>query len=105
MKDLSLAIYEEYLQDLYKTATEQGLFMKLVEEIGETAEILNIRAGRKAGDLDTTSELANELVDIIHYAAAIAAINNIDLPKAIIEKDRKASIKYNHSSLEEYMNR
>lgn len=34
---------------------------------------------------------------MIHYIVAIAAINNIDLTSIILEKDRKASIKYNHT--------
>lgn len=38
-----------------------------------------------------------ELADVIHYTVAIAAINNIDLCKTIIEKDAKAAIKYNHA--------
>ena len=72
--------------------------MKLVEEIGEVAEVLNKRAGRKATDEDDLQEqLGIELADMIHYIVAIAAINNIDLSKTIIEKDRKASIKYNHT--------
>ena len=74
------------------------MFMKLVEEIGEVAEVLNKRAGRKATDEDDLQEqLGIELADMIHYIVAIAAINNIDLSKTIIEKDRKASIKYNHT--------
>ena len=104
MKELSLELLEDYLKETYKNGKEQGLFMKLVEEIGEVAEVLNIRAGRKAGVSDTNDNLANELVDVIHYAVAIAAINNIDLTKAVIEKDKKASIKYNHEiNLEDYM--
>ena len=71
--------------------------MKLVEEIWEVAEVLNKRDGRKANDNeDLKTQLANELVDVIHYAFAIAALNNIDLNEAIIEKDKKASRKYNH---------
>ena len=35
-------------------------------------------------------------MDVIHYAFAIAALNNINLNDFIIEKDKKASIKYNH---------
>ena len=79
--------------------------MKLVEEIGEVAEVLNKRDGRKANDNeDLKTQLANELVDVIHYAFAIAALNNIDLNEAIIEKDKKASIKYNHKiNLIEYL--
>ena len=37
-----------------------------------------------------------ELADLIHYAVAIAAINGLDLSKAIIEKDIQAAIKYQH---------
>lgn len=90
--------YEEYLYETYKEhGIDSSLFMKLVEEIGEVAEVLNKRDGRKANDNeDLKTQLANELVDVIHYAFAIAALNNIDLNEAIIEKDKKASIKYNH---------
>ena len=90
---------QAYLSDRYSGwATEQSMFMKLVEEIGEVAEVLNKRAGRKSSDeADLEEQLGIELADMIHYIVAIAAINNIDLSKVIIEKDRKASIKYNHT--------
>ena len=89
---------QKYLADRYGGwATEQSMFMKLVEEIGEVAEVLNKRAGRKASDENDLSEqLGTELADMIHYIVAIAAINDIDLERIIVEKDRKASIKYNH---------
>ena len=87
-----------YLADRYGGwATEQSMFMKLVEEIGEVAEVLNKRAGRKASDeTDLSEQLGTELADMIHYIVAIAAINDIDLERIIMEKDRKASIRYNH---------
>ena len=47
-------------------------------------------------NVPTSRCIPNELVDVIHYTFAIAALNNIDLNEAIIEKDKKASIKYNH---------
>ena len=89
---------QAYLADRYGGwATEQSMFMKLVEEIGEVAEVLNKRAGRKASDENDLSEqLGTELADMIHYIVAIAAINDIDFERIIVEKDRKASIKYNH---------
>ncbi len=78
-------------------AKEQGLFMKLIEEIGEVAEVLNMRSGRKdANEGDLQVQLANELADVIHYTVAIAAINGINLSDTILEKDKKASIKYHH---------
>ena len=62
---------------------------KLVEEIGEVAEVLNKRAGRKASDEnDLQEQLGIELVDMIHYIVAIAAINDIDLTTLMIEKDK-----------------
>ena len=79
--------------------------MKLVEEIGEVAEILNKRSRRKAEEgEDLKTELANELADVIHYTVSIAAINDINLNNAIIEKDKKAAIKYNHEkNLEDFI--
>ena len=97
---------QAYLANRYNGwATEQSMFMKLVEEIGEVAEVLNKRAGRKASDEnDLQEQLGTELVDMIHYIVAIAAINNIDLTTLMIEKDKKASIKYNHTiNLESFL--
>lgn len=42
-------------------------------------------------------QLGTELADMIHYIVAIAAINNIDLTQTIIEKDKKASAKYDYA--------
>ena len=96
---ISIDELQAYLSDRYSGwATEQSMFMKLVEEIGEVAEVLNKRAGRKASDEnDLQEQLGIELVDMIHYIVAIAAINDIDLTTLMIEKDRKASIKYHHT--------
>ena len=98
--DVTIEALQAYLEDHYGgRATEQGMFMKLVEEIGEVAEVLNKRAGRKATDEnDLQEQLGTELADMIHYIVAIAAINDIDLTRIILEKDKKASVKYNHKT-------
>lgn len=90
---------QEYLRDRYAGwANEQGLFIKLVEEMGEVAEILNMRAGRKSDDgRDMQKELGVEFADMIHYIVAICAINDIDLNDVMLEKDKIASAKYNHT--------
>ena len=95
---ISIDELQAYLADRYSGwATEQSMFMKLVEEMGEVAEVLNKRAGRKASDEnDLQEQLGVELVDMIHYIVAIAAINDIDLSTLMIEKYKKASVKYNH---------
>lgn len=96
--NITIETLEAYLADRYGGwATEQSMFMKLVEEIGEVAEVLNKRAGRKDSDeADLQEQLGTELADMIHYIVAIAAINDIDLNSIMLEKDKRASIKYNH---------
>ena len=82
----------------HSNGVETSLFMKLVEEVGEVAEVLNQRSGRKSQDKDDLDkELLTEIADIIHYAVALAAINHLDLTKTILEKDKAASIKYGHT--------
>ena len=92
---------QEYLTQHYaihSNVIETSLFRKLVEEVGEVAEVLNQRSGRKSQDKDDLDkELVTEIADIIHYAEALAAINNLDLTNTILEKDKAASIKYGHT--------
>lgn len=97
---------QAYLFDLYSNGgADQSLFMKLVEEIGEVAEILNKMAGRKStGTEDLQAQLGNELADVIHYTVAIAALNGLDMNDIIINKDNVASVKYNHKiNLEQFI--
>lgn len=97
---------EAYLLDHYRDGgVDQSLFMKLVEEIGEVAEVLNKKAGRKSsGGEDLTAQLGKELADVIHYAVAIAALNGLDMNEVIIEKDKAASVKYHHrTNLEQFV--
>ena len=106
MMEIKISTLEKYLHERYNGWTnEQGLFLKLVEEIGEVAEVINMRNGSKLSDgSDLNKKLGEELSDMIHYIVAIAAINNIDLTKIMIEKDKVASKKYNHdTNLESYI--
>ncbi|TWS94581.1 MazG nucleotide pyrophosphohydrolase domain-containing protein [Streptococcus sp. sy018] len=107
MTQVTVAILEDYLRHRYGAGMpEQALFMKLVEEIGEVAELLNQRAGRKdiVAETDLSERLAEELADILHYTLALAAVNQLDMTKTILEKDRQASVKYGHqTNLETFM--
>ena len=97
---------EAYLLGNYSNGgIDQGLFMKLVEEIGEVAEVLNKKSRqKKSGNEDLRAQLGNELADVIHYTVAIAALNGLDMNEVIIEKDKTASVKYNHKmNLEQFI--
>ncbi|MDD3400661.1 MAG: nucleotide pyrophosphohydrolase [Eubacteriales bacterium] len=96
---------EAYLLDNYNGGNDQSLFMKLVEEIGDAAEVLNKKAGRKSiGGEDLQVLLGNKLADVIHYTIAIAALNGIDMNNIILAKDMVASEKYHHrTNLEQFV--
>lgn len=98
--NVTIEAMQNYLSEHYgEWATEQSLFMKLVEELGEVAEVLNKRSKRKAaGDEDLQEQLGTELADMLHYIVAIAAINKIDLTDTVLQKDKAASVKYHRST-------
>jgi len=103
---VSIEELQEYLLDHYSNGgIDESLFMKLVEEIGEVAEVLNKKAGRKSSENeDLQVQLGDELADVIHYAIAIAALNGLNMNDIIIRKDKRASIKYNHgTNLEQFI--
>ena len=103
---ITIEALQDYLAHRYcGWGNDQGMFMKLVEEMGEVAEALNKKAGRKANDEeDIVEQLGIELADMIHYILAIAALNDIDMERIILEKDKKASVKYHHDiNLEQFL--
>ena len=103
---ITIDALERYLGHRYGGwGIDESMFMKLVEEMGEVAEVLNKKSGRKASEQeDLKEELGIELADMIHYILAIAALNDIDMERIILEKDKKASIKYNHEiNLEQFL--
>ncbi|CYY39604.1 MazG nucleotide pyrophosphohydrolase domain-containing protein [Streptococcus suis] len=80
MTELTVSVLEEYLRDHYGTTVpEQSLFMKLVEEIGEVAELLNQRAGRKMMDSedDSSARLAEELADLLSTFMGITSVQKL----------------------------
>lgn len=103
---ITIEALQSYLAHRYcGWAKEESMFMKLVEEIGEVAEVLNKKAGRKTNDeADINEQLGIELADMIHYIVAIAALNDLDLERIMLEKDKKASVKYHHDiNLEQFL--
>lgn len=95
--NITIKDLQGYLAQCYGgNVNDQSLFMKLVEEVGEVAEALNKRSGRKFADEDNHQQrLGEELADMLHYIVAIASVNEIDLTKSILEKDLLAAVKYN----------
>ena len=82
----------------FKTVAEVGKISAAAEQLFISAPALSTAISR------LEKELGIELADMIHYIVAIAAINDIDLSHIILEKDKKASIKYHHDiTLEDFL--
>ena len=71
----------------------QGYFLKLIEEVGELAEV--IRKDRRlaeSGDIKGTIE--EELYDVLYYVAALANVYEIDLERCAQLKEALNDRKY-----------
>ncbi|MBU4690242.1 nucleotide pyrophosphohydrolase [Mycoplasma sp. ES3157-GEN-MYC] len=112
MENLDFKDLQNYLKQHYQDKFKDPnflfrMFIKLTEEIGEVAEVINIKNNyKKATKKNDGSDesLIVELGDMLHYIFAIAAYTNIDLAKSVINKDVEAAKKYNHTTnLKEYI--
>lgn len=104
--EITIRDLQAYLRNRYMGwAKEENLFLKLTEELGEVAEVINKRAGIKpTAEQDLQEQLGTELADMIHYILAIAAINDLDMTGLMLQKDRSASLKYHHTNnFEQFM--
>ena len=64
----------------FKPELKEGYFMKLVEEIGELAEVIR-KNQRYIGDDNKTirGTIEEELYDVLYYVIALANVFNVDL--------------------------
>ena len=63
MKDLTVRQLQAYLLEHYQQSrTEEGLFIKLVEEVGEVAEVLNGRDEKRVFKTQMRNLLKNLLI-------------------------------------------
>jgi len=77
----------------YKPKQKMQVMLKLVEEVGELS--VEIRKELTEGLTDELKQnIEYELYDIIHFVNHIANIYDIDLVKAIQEKDEINKIRY-----------
>ncbi len=95
MKDLTFRQLRAYLLNIISNLGLRKASYQVSEEVGEVAEVLNGRSGRKESVQDSNEELAKDPADIIYYTVAIATINDIDLTKPSLTKIRRLPL-YQH---------
>ena len=86
-QNVTIRELQEYIKSKdYKPGLEHGYFMKLVEEIGELAEV--IRKDKKLGkDDDIKGKIDEELYDVLYYVLALVNLYDVDLEKSCLLKE------------------
>ena len=81
-KDITIRRLQEYIKSKdYKPGLEQGYFMKLVEEVGELAEV--IRKDKRLGEGDDIKgTIEEELYAVLYYVLALANLYDVDLERS-----------------------
>ena len=91
---------QKYLEEKYKRIkpeemkNTQRYFLKLIEEVGELAEVIRKNQRMMGGDIKGTIE--EELSDVLYYVLMIANTYDIDLEKCFKLKEELNSIRYGH---------
>jgi len=86
-ENITIRELQEYIKSKdYKPGLEHGYFLKLVEEIGELAEV--IRKDKRLGnDSDIKGTIEEELYDVLYYVLALANLYDVDVEKSCLLKE------------------
>ena len=97
---LTVKKIQKYLEEKYKRAkpeemkNTQRYFLKLVEEVGELAEV--IRKNQRMLDCNIKGTIEEELSDVLYYVLMIANTYDIDLERCFKLKEELNSMRYGH---------
>jgi len=73
---------------------DSGYFLKLVEEVGELSEAIRAEKVGQPTLSELKGSIAEELVDVLYYVAALANLYQIDLTTTFELKEQLNKIKY-----------
>lgn len=97
---LTINKMQKYLEEKYKKTKPEELkntqryFLKLIEEVGELAEV--IRKNQRMEDNNIKGTIEEELSDVLYYVLMIANTYDIDLEKCFRIKEELNSTRYGH---------
>lgn len=98
MPNITIKHLQQYIKEKdYKPELKEGYFMKLVEEVGELAEVIRKDKRYKGDDKKTVKgTIEEELYDVLYYVLALANVFDIDLEKCCILKEKINKERINH---------
>ena len=96
--DLTIKKMQRYLKEKYKKAKPEDMkntkryFLKLIEEVGELAEV--IRKEQRMEENNIKGTIEEELSDVLYYILMIANTYDIDLDTCFRLKEELNSVRY-----------
>ncbi len=98
--DLTLKKIQKYLKEKYEISkpeeikNTQRYFLKLIEEVGELAEV--IRKDQRMSNDNIKGTIEEELSDVLYYVLMIANTYDIDMESCFRLKEEHNSKRYGH---------
>lgn len=98
---LTIRKMQKYLKEKYKRTKPEDIkntqryFLKLIEEIGELAEV--IRKDLRMVDNNIKGTIEEELSDVLYYVLMITNTYDIDLEDCFRMKEELNRVRYGHT--------
>ena len=98
---LTIRKMQKYLKEKYKRAKPEDIkntqryFLKLIEEVGELAEVIRKEQRMEGNKIKGTIE--EELSDVLYYILMIANTYDIDLEDCFRMKEELNRVRYGHT--------
>ena len=97
---LTMRKMQKYLKEEYKKTKPEDMkntqryFLKLIEEVGELAEVIRKEQRMEGNNIKGTIE---ELSDVLYYVLMIANTYDIDLEDCFRMKEELNRVRYGHT--------
>ena len=97
---LTMRKMQKYLKEKYKKTKPEDMkntqryFLKLIEEVGELAEVIRKEQRMEGNNIKGTIE---ELSDVLYYVLMIANTYDIDLEDCFRMKEELNYVRYGHT--------
>lgn len=98
-RDLSIRRLQECIKNIdYKRDLNDKYMLKLMEEVGELAEV--IRKNKRMKETESIKgTIEEELSDVLYYIVCLANVNDIDLQECLYLKEKLNCEKYNRKNI------
>jgi len=97
--ELTIRKLQECIKNIdHKNNSNDKYMLKLIEEIGELAEVIRKNKRMEKGE-SIKGTIEEELQDVLYYIVCLANINDIDLQECVYLKEKLNCEKYSRKNM------